>query len=48
MSGCTLDENVKCRTLLCEDFELKTDADCEKAYPGCTSNGINCVKRDVC
>lgn len=51
LSGCTTDA-IKCKTKICEDFPLTTDALCKaalpKAKPTCTSNGVNCVRRGTC
>ncbi|CAD8210128.1 unnamed protein product [Paramecium octaurelia] len=47
LSGCTTD-TIKCKTKICEDFPLTTDALCKAALSTCTSNGVNCVKRGYC
>ncbi|CAD8214584.1 unnamed protein product [Paramecium octaurelia] len=43
LSGCTTDA-IKCKTKICEDFSLSTDALCKAGLSICTSNGVNCVK----
>ncbi|CAD8124536.1 unnamed protein product [Paramecium sonneborni] len=45
--GCTTDP-VKCKTKICEDFPLTTDALCKAQISTCTSNGVNCVRRGSC
>ena len=47
LSGCTTDA-VKCKTKICEDFPLTTDALCKAAISTCTSNGSICVSRGTC
>ncbi|CAD8210801.1 unnamed protein product [Paramecium pentaurelia] len=47
LPGCTTDA-IKCKTKICEDFPLTTDALCKAALSHCTSNGVNCVRRGSC
>ena len=47
LPGCTTDE-VKCKTKICEDFPLTTDALCRAALSTCTSNGSICVSKGTC
>lgn len=48
LSGCTMFDDVKCKTKICEDFVFTTDALCKGAMSTCTSDGTKCVLRGTC